>query len=102
MSRAALIVTGPKDGEFTDFPGRTMEFAVLPPLPRYEIGSEDPVEFLTVEKLVFKRIVFKIPYSFTYLAVFVPEEWAKESGPVLENRLLGHLLKKAFQGATGI
>lgn len=102
--KPALIVSGPKDGEFTNHPGQTLKVSVniASAGDLYKWGEQPPEKHEPLQVLTFKRIIFKVPFSFTYLPVFVPIEWTQveNDSPMLENRILGHLLTNAFKGAT--
>ena len=104
--RAALIVSGPRDGDLILHPRNTLDIPVPPKItPLAGRHRSTPAEMPEVEVLTFKRIVYKASCSFTYLSVFVPESWTGPHGTNsrrLENLVLSHLLTKAFKGAIGI
>jgi hypothetical protein len=99
---SALIVTGPLDGTLTDHPGDVLD---VPNFTPKKVKATDLTvcdEPLPIEKLTFARVTYKFPFSFTYVALFVPVEWTtNEDRLFVERMILGHLLKKEFEGATG-
>ena len=90
----ALIISGPKDGVLVEHPGDILEIPLL----------NDVDLDMTIQTATFKRVVYKVACSLTYLHVFVPIDWTRQGhdGKYMESLILSHLLTQAFKGAIGI
>jgi hypothetical protein len=97
-NQAALIVTGPRDGELIVHDRPILEIPELLPPADLTFLHHDPLQPLPIETLTFKRITVAA-LSFGYLDCYVPVEWTNNGRRFAERMVLSHLLLKAFKGA---
>lgn len=91
----ALIVSGPRDGEWIEHKGRILQIAKLTKWPmRFDLDPDSPVP---VETLIFERVTFKIPDRGEQIDVFVPREWIQpgQDGRDMLVRIGEFFLRKA-------
>ena len=79
----ALILTGPRDGELTDWTHQQLDMVG----PIDEVGEYIPI-------LHFKRVTFCDGEK--YVSIFVPNEWPITG---MQGMVLNHLIRRAFKDA---
>lgn len=81
----ALILTGPRDGQLIDHSFQVLDLPAGP----HALSEYVPI-------LRYKRVLFYDGEK--YVPLFVPIEWP--APPVMEGKVLGHLLQRAFKDAA--
>ena len=96
----ALIIGGPRDGEVIDWPYQTLVMPVLQPRVEPTFLRPDILAPLEIETLTYRRVKIGVGDYFPRpVALFVPADWPNYD---LHNRVVVHLIRKAFTGAKGI
>lgn len=95
----ALILTGPRDGELIEYRGPRLEIADVTPeeIPNYA-HEPVPAEPPEVKVLFYKAVIF-YDGNGRLVDVYVPAEWP-DYGRSVEEKVMGHLLRKAFKDAA--